>query len=64
MRSLAEPAIAAVLVALLLPACGSRTTDGEAAGAGSAALIASVGDEYAAFAAEQSPYIKCHPRAR
>ena len=49
---------AALLVVLGLPACGSRTTDGEAAGPRSSALIASVGDEYAAFAAEQSPYIK------
>ncbi len=49
---------AALLVVLLLPACGARTTDGEAAGPGSSALIASVGDEYAAFAADQSPYIR------
>ena len=42
----------AVVVVPLLWACGGSST-GDAA-----ALIASVGDEYAAFAAEQSPYIK------
>ena len=42
----------AVVVVPLLWACGGSST-GDAA-----ALIASIGDEYAAFAAEQSPYIK------
>ena len=57
MRSLAEPAIAAVLVALLLPACGSRTTDGEVDGI-DAALIASIGDEYLEFVADRDPYLR------
>ncbi len=42
----------AVLVVPLLSACGGSSTGADAA------LIASIGDEYAAFAADQSPYIK------
>ena len=45
----------AVLVLPLLLACAVEIVRD---GAGAAALIASVGDEYAAFAAKQSPYIK------